>query len=263
VFVGEDLGLDVPRLVEVALDEALAPAERRDGLADRGVEQLGDLFQRARDLQTPATAAERGLDGDGQAVLLGERHDLVRTRDRILGTRHERGARARGDVPRGDLVTEVADGLRLRADPDQAGVDHGLGEVRVLREESVARVHSVRAGPFRHVEKLVEGEIGVAGGGAAERERLVGQPDERCVTVWVRVHGHTRQAGVPARPDHPDGDLPAVGDEYLVQRNQIRRCCRLGHALSSLVRQTPDVTLRAVYGSKPMPNCEQDHGRSF
>ena len=42
--VGEALGLDVPRLVEVLLDEALAAAERGDRLADGGLEQLGDLL---------------------------------------------------------------------------------------------------------------------------------------------------------------------------------------------------------------------------
>jgi hypothetical protein len=41
VGVGEHLGLDVPGLVEEALDEALAAAEGRHGLADGGVEQLG------------------------------------------------------------------------------------------------------------------------------------------------------------------------------------------------------------------------------
>ena len=44
VLVGEALGLDVPRLVEELLDEALAAAERADRLADRGLERVGDLF---------------------------------------------------------------------------------------------------------------------------------------------------------------------------------------------------------------------------
>ena len=45
VGVREALRLDVPGLVQVALDEALAAAERHDGLADGGVEQLGDLLE--------------------------------------------------------------------------------------------------------------------------------------------------------------------------------------------------------------------------
>ena len=77
VLVGEALGLDVARVVEVALDEALAAAERRDGLAHGGLEQLGDLLEGAGDLQAAAAAAEGRLDGDGQAVLLREGDDLV------------------------------------------------------------------------------------------------------------------------------------------------------------------------------------------
>ena len=73
VGVGEHLRLDVPRLVQEPLDEALAAAERRDGLADGGVEQLGDLLDGAGDLQPAAAAAERGLDGHRQAVLLRRR----------------------------------------------------------------------------------------------------------------------------------------------------------------------------------------------
>ena len=89
VLVGQALGLDVARPVEVALDEALAAAERRDRLADRGVEQLGDLLEGAGDLQAAAAAAEGRLDRDRQTVLLGERHDLVGALDRVRGARHQ------------------------------------------------------------------------------------------------------------------------------------------------------------------------------
>jgi hypothetical protein len=47
-----------------------------------------------------------------------------------------------------------------------------------------------------------------------------------------------------------------------VQRSQIRRNCRLGHALSSLCEKPP-VNLRAVYGSKRGLKCEQGHGRTI
>ena len=67
VGVGEALGLDVPRLVEEALDEALAATEGRDGLARGGVEKLGDVLAVARDLEAATSAAEGGLDGDGEA----------------------------------------------------------------------------------------------------------------------------------------------------------------------------------------------------
>ena len=149
VLVGQALGLDVARLVEVLLDEALAAAEGADRLADRRLERVGDLLHRAGDLEAAAAAAEGRLDRDRQAVLLGERDDLVGVLDRVLGAGSQRGAGLLGDVPGLDLVAERVDGRGRRADPDQPGVEHGLGEVGVLGEEAVAGVHRVGAGPLR------------------------------------------------------------------------------------------------------------------
>ena len=141
------LRLDVPRLVEVALDEALAAAEGGDGLADRGVVQLGDLLQRAGDLQAAPAAAERRLDRDRQAVLLGERDDLVGARTPGRRCRATSGAPARCAMCRAVTLSprsRIACGRR--ADPGQPGVDDGLGELGVLRQEAVAGVDGVGAG---------------------------------------------------------------------------------------------------------------------
>ena len=94
VGVGQALGLHVPGPVEVALDEALAAAEGGDGLADGRVVQLRDLVDGAGDLEPAPAAAERGLDRDGQAVLLGEGDDLVGAGDRV-GVPGTSGAPAR------------------------------------------------------------------------------------------------------------------------------------------------------------------------
>ena len=93
VLVGQALGLDVARLVEELLDQALAAAERRDGLAHRGLVGVGDLLERARDLEAATAAAEDRLDGHRQPVGLGERDDLVGVLDRVLGAGGERGVR--------------------------------------------------------------------------------------------------------------------------------------------------------------------------
>ena len=215
VHVGDDLGFDVARLVQVALDEALAAAERGDGLAGGRVEQLGDLLDGAGHLHAAPAAAERGLDRDGDAVLLGELDDLVGVLDRVGGAGHQRGLGAGGDVTGGDLVAEVADGLRAGPDPDQPGVEHGLGEVGVLAQEAVAGVHGVGAGLGGGVEQLLEDQVGLRGGLPAQRERLVGEPDVGCVGVGLGVDRHALQPGIPCCADDSDRDLSAVGDEYL------------------------------------------------
>ena len=111
---------------------------------------------------------------------------------------------------------------RRRADPDQAGVDHGLGEVGVLGEEAVAGVHRVGAGLLGDVDDLLDVEVGVGRGRAAERVRLVGEPHEERVAVGLGVHRHAADAGVLAGADHAHRDLAAVGDEDLLQRLALR-----------------------------------------
>ena len=68
VHVGQALGLDVPRVVEEAFDKTLAAAEGGDRLPDGAVIQLGDLLDRACDLQATAAAAVCRLDRDGESV---------------------------------------------------------------------------------------------------------------------------------------------------------------------------------------------------
>jgi hypothetical protein len=156
VGVGEHLRLDVARLVEVTLDEALAAPERGDRLAGGALEQGRDLLGGAGDLEAAAATAERGLDRDRQPVAGGERDDLVGVLDRLGGAGHQRGTGALRDVPGGDLVAEVPDRLRGRADPGQARVQYGLGELGVLGEEAVPRVYGVGLRLLRDVDQLVD-----------------------------------------------------------------------------------------------------------
>ena len=215
VLVGQALGLHVPGLVQVALDEALAPAEGGDRLADRRVVQLGDFFQRPGDLQTAAAAAEGGFDRDGQAVLPGEGDDLVGPGHRVGCAGDQGRAGPLGDVPGGDLVAEVADGLRRRADPDQVRVQDRLREFGVLREEAVPGMDGVGAGLTRGVQHLLDVEVAGRGSVTAQSERLIRSADMQSVPVRVGVYGHARDTGIPAGPGHADSDFATVGDEHL------------------------------------------------
>ena len=218
VGVGQHLRLDVPRLVEEPLHEALAAAEGRDRLADGGVEQLRDLLLGAGHLEAAAATTEGGLDGHGQPVLLGEGDDLVGATDGVLGSGDERGAGLRGDVPRLHLVAERDDRLGGGADPGQPRVDHRPGEIGVLGQEPVAGVDRVRARLLRRVDDLLDHQVGVAGRRPPEGEGLVGHPDVQGVAVGLGVDGHARQPLVLARAGDAHRDLAAVGDQDLLHR---------------------------------------------
>jgi hypothetical protein len=106
MHVGEALGLDVTRVVKVALDEALAATEGCDGLANRGVEQLRNLLEGAGNLQATTAATECSLDSNREAVLLREFDNLAGILDGIRRAGNLRGACALRDVTSGDFVTE-------------------------------------------------------------------------------------------------------------------------------------------------------------
>src|SRR5664280_2472911 len=117
VLIGAALGLDVPRLVEVPLDDALAAPEPRDGCPGRRPEQLCDLLPRAGGLEPAAPTAEGGLDGDRQTVLLREGRHFRRIGDGVGGAWYEGGADLLRDVTGLDLVAQRVDRCGRRPDP--------------------------------------------------------------------------------------------------------------------------------------------------
>ena len=83
VHVAEHLHFDVARPCQVPLEVDLGPSEVGLRLPGRRLHGLRRLARRRDDLHAPATTAEGGLDGDGPAVFLPERHDLLWTGERF------------------------------------------------------------------------------------------------------------------------------------------------------------------------------------
>ena len=93
VSVGEHLDLDVPRILEVALDVHGRVGEVRLALAPRRLERPLDLLRRPGDLETLAPAAGGRLDRDREADL------VLRPRARPRRSLPARSRRARSGLP--------------------------------------------------------------------------------------------------------------------------------------------------------------------
>ena len=199
------------RLIAVVMGSTSEKQRADDSLA---LLNWGFRFYETHRLYEPgkAIATQRVWKGKAKEVQLGVaqpmlvsvprgRYDdhLVSVLDRVGGAGHQRRLRAGGDVAGGDLVAEVADGLRAGPNPDQVGVEDRLGEVGVLRQEAVAGVDGVGAGLRGGVEDLAEVQVGLGGGLTAQGERLVGQPHVWCVGVGLGVHRHAGQARIAGR----------------------------------------------------------------
>ncbi len=238
VVVGQALGLDVARLVQVALDEALAAAECGDRLAGGGVEQLGDLLHGACDFHPSAAAAEDRLDGDRETVLLGEGHDLFAALHRVGGAGDHVCVRLGGDMAGLDLVAQGLDRFGGWADPDQPGVENCLGERGILGQEPIAGVNRVCAGFDGDGQKLLLHQVGVARSRPAKGVGLVRNFDVQRVTVRVGVNGNRSNPAVLACTSDTDGDLAAVCDQHFADGRHNLRSLALDAATSNVTRRT-------------------------
>ena len=217
VVIAEDLELDVARVLDVLLDVDVADAERRFGLALRGLERLRQLRRRADDAHAAAAAAGDRLDDDRVAELLRDFLRLVLAVDRAVAARQDRHAGLLHRPPRARLVAEQPDHVRRRPDElDVAGLAD-LGEVGALREEAVAGMDRVGAGDLRGADDRRDAQVAVGAARRADADVLVGEPHVQRVLVGLGVDRDGLDAELAAGADDPQGDLAAVGDEDFLE----------------------------------------------
>ncbi len=215
--VGEDLHLDVPGPEHRLLEEHGRVAERAVRLAHRGPERVLEVLRALDAPHAAAAAARDGLREDREAdpLRLLEQQLHVGRRRRRREDRHA----GRGRVLLGrDLVAGHLEHPGGGADEDDAVVGGRAREVGVLGEEPIARVDGVGAALERHADDLVDIEVRPDGVALlADEVRLVRlQPVQR-VPVLVRVDGDRAGAQLDGGPERADRDLPAVGDEDLLE----------------------------------------------
>ena len=214
VGVAEHLDLDVPTPLEVALEEHRRIAECGCCLVARSRHRLEQVLGLADQAHALAAAARGGLDQQGQAHLSAGRGDV-----RVAGVRRELGSGderhpGRRHQPLGlDLERHGVHRLGRRPDPGQAGISHGPGERRVLRQEAVTRVDRIGPGPARGVQHLLGHQVGLRRCPPPDRHGEVGVPDERRARIRVGVDRDGLQAHPVCGADHPARDLPPVRDE--------------------------------------------------
>ncbi len=156
VRVGEDLDLDVARVVDRALEQQARVAERGlrfgSGGRERGSERA---FVRDAAHAAPA-AARRGLDhhriADAACRFAQRRHRLIGA----VVAGNDGNADSGHALARLRLVGHRAHRRGRRADPHQPRSLDRLGERRAFAQESVARVNRFRAARSRRADDLLD-----------------------------------------------------------------------------------------------------------
>ena len=186
--VGKDLHLHMARLQQRAFDEQVATAKTRQRLRPCAGQCGGQLRQVGDQAHAAPSPTRHGLDHEGRAdarCLCGKAL-VALVVARIAG---QTGHFLRlGQRLGAGLAAQRADGGWRGADPGQARIDHGLGEVSVLAEEAIAGVHGICAGGSGGGQQLVGAQVGVGAGRATQRHGLGGFAHMQGVGIGVGVN---------------------------------------------------------------------------
>ena len=219
VAVAEDLELDVVRLLHEALEEHALVAEGALRLAARGRElrrriRLPSSTRRMPRPPPPATAFTRS--GKPIFAAWARRKRVVLVLAVVAG--HHRHAGLLEDRLGAVLEAHLPDGLGRGADEHEPRGLHRAREILVLREEAVARMDGPGAGGLRDLDDALAPEVGIRGARPADLPGLVGHLHVQRARVGGGMHRDRPHRQGAAGADHPAGDLPAVGDEDLVEQ---------------------------------------------
>src|SRR6185312_299950 len=213
VRVGQDLDLDVTRVLEVALDVDAVVGEELLAFAGGALEGLLEVVGRHRHAEALAATAAGGLAGDRVTGFLGLLAGIVDGLGDLGRARDDRDAGGLHDLARPRLRAHLFDRLGRRADPGDAGLSAGAGEVGVLGEEAVAGVDCLGAGILGGRDDLLDVEVALSRDRGADQEGLVGGAHMRGVAVDLRVDSDRDDPHLLQGAGDANGDLAAVGYE--------------------------------------------------
>ena len=114
-----------------------------------------------------------------------------------------------------ELVAHRVDGARVRPDEGNAGLRQRRREGGALRQEAVAGVDGLGAGPAAGLHDAVDVEVGLRRGGRPDGDCLVGHGNVQRVAVGLGIDRHGGDAHALGGLDDATGDLAPVRDEDL------------------------------------------------
>ena len=221
VAVGDDLDLDVARLLEVALHVDRVVAEGGLGLGLGGRDGLDQVVRGLGDLHAAPAAAGGGLDQHREADRLRRPRWPPRRSSTAPSEPGTTGMPASFTVCLAVILSPImrmCSGLGPMKVKPWALDD--LGEAGVLRQEAVAGVDRLGAGDLAGGDDRGDVQVALGRRGGADADALVGQPHPHGAGVGLGVHGDGGDAHLLAGAVDAERDLAPVGDEDLVEHRR-------------------------------------------
>ena len=201
VRVGDELHLDVPRVLDVLLHVHAGVLERLLGFLSRLLQAADEFRFLASDSHPLAAAAGRGLDENRIADFLGglERGLVVGDESLAAGDGRDFGFH-RGRASR-HFIAEPRHRLVAGADEHDLALLADLGEVRVLGEKPVARMNRLSAADLARADDPLDLQIALGRRRRPDAIRLVGQRQVMRPAIPLAKHSHGLNAELLARAD--------------------------------------------------------------
>ena len=221
--VAEQLHLDVPRPVEIALeiDRIVAEPGLRLGLRQR--QQLGQLGGVARQLHAAPAAAGRRLQQHRIADRARRRLGLADVAHRLGRAGHDRDAEPPGLALARTLspISRICSGdgpMKVKPCSSTAAAKSAFSE-RKPRPGWIASAPVIA----RRRQDGRDIQIAVAGGGRPDADGLVGEPHMHRMRIGGRMHRDGLDPHFVAGAVDAQRDLAAIGDQHLFEHG---RACR-------------------------------------
>ena len=212
VGIAEDLHFDMPGREDVLLDQDMVVAETGRRLALARGERIGKLGRVVHPPHPLAAAARNRLDQDRIANFgrtLGQKGRVLVFAQIARRGRHPGGLH---QLLGGVLQAHGLDAGRPGADPDQPGIQHGLGKGGVFGKEAIARMDRLCPGGLGRGNDPVAHQIAFACRAGADMHGLIRQPHVQRLRIGIGIDRHRANAHLPRGADDPASDFAAIGD---------------------------------------------------
>ena len=211
--VPENLYLDVTDIAHRCLEKHRGIAESALALPHRGSNSVGKVFHPIHTPQAAPAAPSCSLDEQREPDCLGMIQRIRRAAQRWRLLQHRETSCLRR-LPRPHLVPSEGQHVGSRANERETSLNTSFSKLRILRQESIARVDRVGTGVTTDANDFIDVQVGAHWMPAnADLIRLVRLHPMEAVAVFVGVDRDSRDAKLCRRPEGPDGDLSTIGNK--------------------------------------------------
>ena len=208
--IGENLHLDVPRLLDVFFQVDAAVLEGLLRLLAGRIEARLETDVIVGDAHAAAATAGRRLDQDRETQRVRQFQRLGIGLDQALAARHNRHSGLLGQLAGLILVAQAAHGFVRRTDELDPARTADLGEVGILGQKAIARMNRLDVGNFGGADDARNVEVAIDRRRRADADRLVSQSQVRSVAVGFAENGDHLHAQIAAGANHSQSNFTAV-----------------------------------------------------